>query len=79
MNEADKLLKGLFEYARERREEGQHDFTLIVKEYSRSVLLPEVHRTGKNTLAKRFYEMIKEYAETDPRYQARLVGFFEMK
>lgn len=76
MNEADRLLKTLFDYARSSRESGQNDFTYIMKEYSKSALLPEI-QAGKNTLAKRLYEMIKDYAETDPRYQAKLVSFLK--
>lgn len=68
--------RALFDYASRRREEGEHDFTVVVKGYSRDVLFPEV-QNGKNSLAKRMYEMIKNYAETDPRYQSRLVGFFD--
>jgi len=64
-------LKELFEYARRRREEGVYDFTQIMDEYSKYVL-PELVRNSRNTLAKRFIVIIREYVATDPRQQTRL-------
>ena len=70
-SEADKLLKALFDYARRRRDEGVHDFTQIMHEYSKYVL-PEFLSSSKNNLAKRFNDTIREYVTTDPRYQTKL-------
>ncbi len=73
-SEADKLLKALFDYARRRREEGVYDFTQIMHEYSKYVL-PEFLENSKNSLAKKFNNMIRDYVATDPRYQSRLDAY----
>lgn len=73
-SEADKLLKALFEYAKRRRDEGAHDFTQLMHEYSKYVL-PEYLESSRNTAAKRFNQMIREYVATDPRYQMRLDNY----
>ncbi len=70
-SEADKLLKALFDYARRRREEGVYDFTQIMHEYSKYVL-PEFLSNSRNSFAKRFNSIIREFVMTDPRYQSRL-------
>ena len=73
-SEADRLLRALLDYARRRREEGVHDFTQIMYEYSKYVL-PEFLENSKNALGKRFNAMIREYVATDPRYQRKLDAF----
>lgn len=73
-SEADKLLKALFEYARCRREEGVYDFTQIMHEYSKYIL-SEFLSDSRNSIAKRFNAMIREYVATDPRYQSKLDTF----
>jgi hypothetical protein len=77
-SEADKLLKALFDYARRRRDEGVYDFTQIMYEYSKYVL-PEFLENSRNSLAKRFNVMIREYVATDPRYQRKLEDFQETR
>lgn len=73
-SEADKLLRALLDYARRRRDEGVYDFTQIMHEYSK-YMLPEFLLNTKNSIAKRFYTMIKDYVLTDSRYQTRLETF----
>lgn len=71
---AYKLLNALFEYARQRRDEGINDFTQIMDEYSRYVL-PEFAEHSGNLLTKQLNEMIRHYVATDPRYQSKLEEF----
>lgn len=77
VSEADKLFKSLFQYARERRDEGVYDFTEILSGFYRDVLSPNYSsdNSSRSNLAKRFMNLIKEYVATDPRYQSRLDEF----
>ncbi len=74
-SEADKLLRALFDYARRRREEGVYDFTQIMHEYSKYALPEFLSDTTRNNLAKRINNLIREYVDTDPRYQCKLDSF----
>ena len=71
---ADRLLRALLDYARRIREEGVYDFTQITHEYNKYVL-PEFLSNPKNSLAKRFNSMIREYVSTDPKYQSKLDAY----
>lgn len=73
-SEADRLLRALLDYARRRREEGVYDFMQIMHEYSKYVL-PEFLSNPRNSLARRFSTMIRDYAATDPRYQSKLDAY----
>ncbi len=64
----------MFEYARRRRDEGVYDFTQIMHEYSKYVL-PEFLSNSRNNLAKRVNGIIREYVDTDPRYQSKLDAY----
>lgn len=72
MNEADRLLKSIMEYALKKRSEGIRDFMQIMESYAREVL-SEQTRTNLNS--SRYMNLIKEYCRKDPAVQGRLVGF----
>ena len=61
---ADRLLRALLDYARRRREEGVYDFTQIMHEYNKYVLL-EFLSNSSNSLAKRFDNIIRQCVATD--------------
>ena len=68
------MLKQWFEYARRERERGVYDFTQIVHGFYRKLSL-EYDDSTRNTLTRRLIRMMKEYIETDPRYQSRMDEF----
>jgi hypothetical protein len=72
MNEADRLLKSIMEYATKKRAEGVRDFVQIMESYSREVLSEQ---TRMNLNSSRYMNVIKEYCRKDPVVQRRLVGF----
>lgn len=73
-SEADRLLKSLFQYARKRRDEGVSDFTDILNGFYHERLLDSMN-DGRNAITKRFCSLVKEYVETDPRYQKKMDEF----
>lgn len=74
MNEADRLLKSIMEYAVQKRSEGMRDFMQIMESYSRDVLSIQA---GTNLSSGRYTNVIREYCRKDPAVQGRLVGFFD--
>ncbi|MCQ5361798.1 MAG: hypothetical protein HA492_05940 [Candidatus Verstraetearchaeota archaeon] len=67
-SEAEKLLKALFDYAKERREEGVRDFGEILSGFRNSLI--DLDCNGG--ISKKFVKLIKDFLATDPLYQRRL-------
>ncbi len=67
-SEAEKLLKALFDYARERREEGIRDFGEIVSGFRNSLIDMDCN----GGISKKFVKLIKDFLATDPLYQRKL-------
>jgi hypothetical protein len=76
MNEAERLLKSIMEYAMKKRGDGVRDFMQIMESYAGDVL-SEQTRTNLNS--SRYMNAIREYCRKDPVVQGRLVGFFDIK
>ena len=74
-SEADKLWKKLFEYADQKRDDGLYDFTEIVIGFYRELNVQYDGDSVRNNLTRRVLKMMKDYAETDPRYQSRIDEF----
>ncbi len=70
-SEADRLFKALFEYADEMRAKNEHDFTEIVSGFYKR-LASERNNSDRNSTAKRIMALMKNYVDTDPRYQMRI-------
>ena len=75
--ECSKLVRTLLSYARERREEGIHDFTEILSCFYRDVLTTRDSDdvSSRGLYHKRFIKQMKEFIETDPRYQSKMDEF----
>lgn len=58
MNEADRLLRSIMEYALKKRGEGVRDFMQKMESYSRDVLSVQ---TGTNVSSVRHSNIIKDY------------------
>ena len=67
-SEAEKIIKALFDYAKERREEGIRDFGEIMSGFRYS--LNNMDCNGG--FSKKFVKLIKDFLATDPLYQRRL-------
>lgn len=72
MNEADRLLRSIMEYALKKRSEGVRDFMQIMVSYSRDVLSIQA---GTNLSSVRYMNIVREYLKKDPVVQSKLVGF----
>ena len=66
------MLKQLFEYATVERDKGIRDFTEIISGFYARVNFAHDDNSQGNSFTKRFTKMMKEYVETDPKYQSRL-------
>ncbi|MDH5811838.1 MAG: hypothetical protein QXO54_05700 [Candidatus Methanomethylicaceae archaeon] len=67
-SEAEKIIKALFEYAKERRQNGVRDFGEIMSGFRDS--LADMDCNGG--FSKKFVKLIKDFLATDPLYQRRL-------
>lgn len=67
-SEAEKIIKALFEYAKERREEGVRDFGEIMSGFRNSLVFLDFN----GGFSKKLVKLIKEFLATDPLYQKRL-------
>ena len=76
--EYHRLVKTLFAYAKEKRNKGVCDFTEILAQFHTDVLRPleEGYRDSRDSHAKRFLGLVKEYIQTDPRCQSRIENFY---
>jgi hypothetical protein len=76
--EYHRLVKTLFAYAHEKREEGVCDFTEVLVQFHADVLRPleEEYRDGRDSHGKRFVGLVKQYIQTDPRRQSRIESFY---
>lgn len=72
MNEADRLLRSIMEYASVKREEGVKDFMDIMESYAKEFLPGHTSFSGS---AIRYSNVIREYLKKDPVVQRKLVGF----
>lgn len=70
MNEADRLLKSIMEYALGKRANGERDFMQIMESYSREVLSVQ---SETNLNSARYANIIKDYCKKDPAIQTRLL------
>jgi len=68
-SEAERLIKEMFEYARESRASGAGDFGEIMAGFRKKLMDED---GGEGTFSKKFLRLIKEFQATDPRYQRRL-------
>ncbi len=71
-SEAEKLFHSLFTYAREKRDQNVNDFTEIVSGFYRQMLREYDGGVSRSSLVKRFLGVMKDYIDTDPRYQMRI-------
>ncbi|MEM3538448.1 MAG: hypothetical protein QW193_04380 [Nitrososphaerales archaeon] len=78
-SEADKLFKSLLNYAKVKRDEGVYDFTEILAGFYKRLLNHgyDNEANSKNAFTKRFMKLVKEYVETDPRYQSKMDSYYE--
>ncbi|MCX8182338.1 MAG: hypothetical protein N3D12_04400 [Candidatus Methanomethyliaceae archaeon] len=67
-SEAEKIIKALFDYAKERRQEGVRDFGEIMSGFRNSL----VYMDCNGGFSKKFVKLIKDFLATDPIYQRRL-------
>ncbi len=66
-------MKGLLQYASRKRDNAIYDVTEILRCYYDDVLKIEGLVDGRNgNLAKKVSSLVKEFLETDPRYQSRM-------
>ena len=72
--EARKLLREFFDFADELRYKGIYDITEILTGFYNE-LNPKYDGESRNNLTKRVLKMMKDYVETDPRYQSRIDEF----
>ena len=70
-SEADRLFKALFEYAGEMRVRNVYDFTELVNGFYKR-LASERDNSDRNSITKRVMVLMKNYVDTDPRYQMRI-------
>ena len=70
-SEADRLFKALFDYADEIRGRNVYDFTEIVGGFYKR-LASERDNPDRNPITKRIMALMKNYVDTDPRYQMRI-------
>lgn len=67
-SEAEKLIKALFDYAKERREIGVRDFAEIMSGFRNFIVKSECD----GTFSKKFIKLVRDFLATDPIYQQRL-------
>jgi len=69
------------DYARIKRDEGVYDFTEVLAGFYKQLLDSSYtdEATSKNTFTKRFIKLVKEYVETDPRYQGRMDSYYKLE
>lgn len=67
-SEAEKIIKALFDYAKERRGEGVRDFGEIMSGFRNSLVRSECD----GSFSKRFVKLVRDFLATDPLYQRRL-------
>lgn len=70
------MIKRLFEYASIQRQRDVYDFTKIAKEFY-ATLMNEEDNSSRDTFTRRFTRRLKDYVDTDPRYQSRLDSLFD--
>jgi hypothetical protein len=68
-SDAERLLKDLFDYAKESRKAGIFDFSEIISGFRRK--LGEID-ASENPFAKKFIKNAKEFLASDPKYQTKL-------
>jgi len=75
------LFKSLLNYAKVKRDEGVYDFTEILAGFYKQLLAIGYaeNTTNRNNVTKRFMKLVKEYVETDPRYQSKMDEFVVYK
>ena len=79
--ECFRLVNTLFSYACKRREVGVYDFNEILTSFDRDVLriIESENLPSRNNFAKRFTKLVREFIETDPRYQSKNDSFYMQK
>jgi hypothetical protein len=65
-------------YAKVKRDEGVYDFTEILAGFYKDELSKyDSGNSQRSNLVMRFMNFIKEYVDTDPRYQSRMDSYYE--
>jgi hypothetical protein len=68
-SDAERLLKDLFDYAKESRKAGIFDFSEIISGFCRK--LGEIN-ASENAFTKKFIKNAKGFLASDPKYQTKL-------
>ena len=69
------MMKQLFEYAVRERDRGVYDFTEIISGFYRKLDLEYNDIPTRNSFTNRLLRIMKEYVETDPRYQGKIDNY----
>ena len=70
----------MLDYAKVKRDEGVYNLTEILAGFYKQLLDSgyKDDATNRNTFTKRFMKLVKEYVETDPRYQSRMDNYYKL-